>query len=56
MLGSLLRLQDKEMALKDGRMKNQKVKEIMIYLEELKQEKLKLKKMISFQKMLLKSR
>jgi hypothetical protein len=50
MLGNLQRLQDKEMELKDGKMKNQKLSVIMIFLEELKQEKLKSKR-TSFQKM-----
>jgi hypothetical protein len=51
MPGNLLKLQDKEMEQKDGKMRNQKLNVITIFLEELKLEKLQLKR-IHFLKML----
>jgi len=51
MPGNLLKLQDKEMEQKDGKMRNQKLNVITIFLEELKLEKLQLKRIL-FLKML----
>jgi hypothetical protein len=55
MPGNLLKLQDKEMEQKDGKMRNQKLNVITIFLEELKLEKLQLKRIL-FLKMLLRNK
>jgi hypothetical protein len=51
MLGNLLKLRDKGIELKDGKMRNQKLNVLTIFLEELNLEKLLLKKFL-FLKML----
>jgi hypothetical protein len=55
MPGNLLKLQDKEMEQKDGKMRNQKLNVITIFLEELKLEKLQLKRIL-FLKTLLRNK
>ena len=51
MLGNLLKLRDKGIELKDGKMRNKKLNVLTIFLEELNLEKLLLKKFL-FLKML----
>jgi len=55
MLGNLLKLRDKGIELKDGKMRNQKLNVLTIFLEELNLEKLQLKRIL-FLKMLLRNK